>query len=162
MDKTNDNRLSSRQIYNQFPKKSWHWINPDSPAMDQNQTRASGFIDTLWEEDDYLEDIINHLAYMEVGICKDNQSWFPYNWHWAGCDFAKHSHDRKARTNHVGPTVKSHRLCHPITSALSSSLARAIFIDQSHWSILLKEAGLWRTLLVAWECRTLCCLQIWW
>ncbi|KAG8664871.1 uncharacterized protein FPOAC1_012848 [Fusarium poae] len=33
--------------------------------MDQNQTRASGFIDTLWEEDDYLEDIIDHLAYME-------------------------------------------------------------------------------------------------
>lgn len=51
--------------------------NSDSPVMDQNRRRLTGFIDTLWEGDDYLEDIIDHLAYMEVGICKRGRSRVP-------------------------------------------------------------------------------------
>lgn len=51
--------------------------NTDSPVMDQNRRRPSGFIDTPWEGDDYLEDIIDHLAYMEVGICKRGRSRVP-------------------------------------------------------------------------------------
>lgn len=43
----------------------------DSLDMSQDQVQVPSSVDTLlWEESDYLEDIMQHLAHMEVVIRK--------------------------------------------------------------------------------------------
>jgi hypothetical protein len=47
----------------------------DSLDMSQDQVQVPSSVDTLlWEADEYLEDIMQHLAYMEVATHK--KKWF--------------------------------------------------------------------------------------
>jgi hypothetical protein len=60
-----------------FSEKPGHPLfrSADSPDMNQDQVQVPSSVDTLlWEVDEYLEDIMQHLAYMEVATRK--KSWY--------------------------------------------------------------------------------------